>query len=80
MIEKANTEKIKQQTQNIKTKVELLKLYKESQETEVQLRKEILKVLAELTGPKHPADQFLQQGQMQGGGQPPIQSPQQTLE
>ena len=81
LIEKTKTEKIKQEKEQLKTKVELIKLYKESQETEVELRKEILKVLAELTGPQHPADQLLQQRQMQGGGQPPMpQNPQQTLE
>ena len=66
MIEKTNTEKIKQQKEQLKTKVEMIKLFKETKETEVELRKEILKVLAELTGPQHPADQILQKQQQLG--------------
>lgn len=63
------TEGLKQKTQNIKAQVELVKLYKETQETDKEIRKVILQVLAELTGPKHPADKLIQQ-QMQGQGQP----------
>ena len=62
------TEGLKQKTQNIKAQVELVKLFKETQETDKEIRKVILQVLAELTGPKHPADGLIQK-QMQG--QPP---------
>jgi hypothetical protein len=67
MMEKTKTEQIKQQKEQLKVKVEMVKLYKETKETEVELRKEILKVLAELTGDKHPADDLMQrvQGQEQ---------------
>ena len=61
MMEKTKTEQIKQQKEQLKTKVEMIKLYKETKETEVEMRKLIMKVLAELTGPKHPADMLMPQ-------------------
>ena len=83
MIEKTNTEKIKQQKEQLKTKVELIKLFKETKETEVEIRKTILKVLADLTGPEHPADKLLQmrqQMQQQQGGQPTPNAPMPGME
>jgi hypothetical protein len=55
VLEKAQTEKIKQQKEMVKQQVELIRLktelvknYKESKETDTEIRKEILNVLAQL--------------------------------
>ena len=63
LMEKTKTEQIKQQVQTLAAKLKIIEIYKETKETEVEMRKLILKVLAELTGPEHPADKILQQGQ-----------------
>ena len=52
MIEKTKKEQLG-------VKLKLIEIYQATKESQVELRKEILKVLAELTGPKHPADQIL---------------------
>ena len=59
VLEKAQTEKIKQQKETLKQQVELIRLktelvkqYKETKETEVEIRKQILSVLQEITSPQ----------------------------
>ena len=61
MMEKTNTEKIKQQKEQLKTRVEMIRLYKETKETDKELRNEILKVLKELHAPNHFADSIIKQ-------------------
>ena len=61
---KAKTEMAKEITQQLKSKVEMVRLYKETQETEKDIRAQILKALAELNASQHPADQmFMNQDQ-----------------
>ena len=55
---KAQTEMIKQKKEDLKTKVEMIRMYKEAKETDTEIRKEILKVLAELHAPQHPGDEL----------------------
>jgi hypothetical protein len=50
-IQKQKTEQIKQQKAMIEQKVAMIKLYKETQETDKEIRKHILTVLAELHAP-----------------------------
>jgi hypothetical protein len=52
LMQKAKTEALKQQREVIKTKVELVKMLKETRETEGEVRKQIIKVLDELTNPE----------------------------
>jgi len=70
---KIQNEQARQQVAKIKAQVELVKLYKETKESEAGIRQEILKALAELHAPQHPADailaQKLMQQQMIQGGQ-----------
>lgn len=56
---KVKTEQAKEVTQQLKSKVEMVRLYKETQETETEIRAQILKALAELAAPHHPADEQL---------------------
>lgn len=49
--QKSKTEAIKQQKEVLKTRVELVRLYKETQESEVEVRKEVLSILQELHQP-----------------------------
>lgn len=73
MVEKAKTErarqekeKIKQQVELIRLKTELVRQYKETKATDTEIRKQILKALMELHSPQHPADAKM--AQMVGGG------------
>jgi hypothetical protein len=63
---KQQTESDRQKKEQMQLKVALVKLYKETKESETEIKKEILKVLAELHAPQHPADAQLMQ-QMMGG-------------
>jgi Phage P22-like portal protein len=63
LMEKVKTEQAKQQVQQLTLKLRMIEIYKETKETEVEMRKLILKTLAELTGDKHPADMLMAQGQ-----------------
>jgi hypothetical protein len=56
LMAKTETEKIKQQKELLRTKVEMIRLYKETKETDKGLRDEILKVLEQLHAPEHFAD------------------------
>jgi len=60
LMEKGQTEKIKQNKELLKTRVEMIKLYKETKETDVELRNEILKTIKELYAPEHYADSVLE--------------------
>jgi hypothetical protein len=52
MIQKSKTEELKQQRELLKTRVELVKLYKETQESETDIRREVLNILSELHSPE----------------------------
>ena len=56
---KMQTEMIKQQKEALNVRVAMVKLYKETQSTEVEIRKEIIQILKELHAPEHPADQVV---------------------
>ena len=62
MQQKSKTEEVRQQKGLIEQKVALVKLYKETQETDKDMRKQILTILAELHAPQHPADQQMMEG------------------
>jgi hypothetical protein len=66
MMLKKQTEQEKFKKEQIQLKVALVKLYKESKETDMGIRQEILAMLKELNAPEHPADIL-----MDGGG--PVQ-------
>ena len=67
VMSKAKTEEIKQQKELIKAKVEMLRLYKETKESEKEIRSEILNVLAELHKPEMmPQHNTPPQGGMEG--------------
>lgn len=53
---KSQTEQTKQQTQKVALQVQMMKLYKETKDSEFELKQEILRTLAELHAPNHPAD------------------------
>jgi len=50
-IQKSKTEEIKQKKELLKTQVEMVKLYKETKESETAIRQEVLGILAELHQP-----------------------------
>ena len=52
MLQKSKTEELKQQKELLKTRVELVKLYKETQESETEIRREVLSILSELHTPE----------------------------
>lgn len=52
IMQRMNTEMIKRNREIIKTKVELVKLLKEIKETDAEVRKQVIKVLDELTSPE----------------------------
>ncbi len=52
VMQKAKTESLKQQRETLRMKVELVKLMKETKETDTSIRKQIIKVLDELTNPE----------------------------
>ena len=56
MMQKTQTEQAKQQTQRIAMQVQLAKLYKETKESDSEMRSTILKMLNELFSPQHPSD------------------------
>lgn len=60
LMEKGQTEKIKQNKELLKTRVEMIRLYKETKETDTELRNEILKTIKELYTPEHYADSVLE--------------------
>lgn len=64
--ERAKTEKIRQEKEILKTRVEMIRLYKETKETEKELRQEILKVLQQLHAPEHFADNVVNMPQPMG--------------
>ena len=51
VMQKTQTEKIKQQKEMVKARVELIREYKEAKETDTEIRKEILRTLQELYEP-----------------------------
>jgi hypothetical protein len=63
MTQKSKTEEIKQKKGMIEQQVALVKLYKETAETDKEIRKTILTMLTELHAPQHPADQHLLEAQ-----------------
>jgi hypothetical protein len=63
--EKHKTEQIKQQKELLRIKLEMIKIYKETKETDKAMRSEILKVLMELHGMSHPADSMMDEGTQQ---------------
>lgn len=67
LMSRAQTEQLKQKKEDLKIQVEMIRLYKETKETDVEIRKEILKVLAELHAPMHPADQIVNDETGPGG-------------
>jgi hypothetical protein len=69
LIEKTKTEQIKQQKEQLAVKLKLIEIYLATKESQVEIRKEIIKVMAEVTGPKHPADQLLMARMQAQGGQ-----------
>jgi hypothetical protein len=76
MKSKIDNEGARQKVSMIKAQVELVKLYKETKESEAGIRQEILKALAELHAPIHPADAMLaRQLVMQGQQQMPSSMP-----
>jgi Phage P22-like portal protein len=60
MMLKMQVEQEKMKTEKARQQVALAKLYKESKETETEIRKEIISILQELHAPFHPADNLLQ--------------------
>jgi hypothetical protein len=68
---KIQNEQARQKVALVKAQVELVKHYKETKETEVSIRQEIIKALAELHAPVHPADMKLAQQLMMEGQQVP---------
>lgn len=69
MMMKAKTEEARQQVAVLKSKVELVKLYKEVKESDHNIKQEIIKTLAELHAPQHEADAKIPQIPGQGGEQ-----------
>lgn len=63
---KVQNEQARQKVAMIKAQVELVRLYKETKESEAGIRQEILKALAELHAPQHPADMMLARKIMEG--------------
>lgn len=53
---KAQTETAKQRVQQVALQVKLAELYKQTKESETEIRTEILRILSELHSPQHPAD------------------------
>lgn len=68
LLAKAQTEEVKQKKEMLKTQVELIRLYKETQESDKEIRQKILDVLEKLHSKEHFADQIIQQ-QEEGGQQ-----------
>jgi hypothetical protein len=54
ILQKSKTEEIKQQRGLLETRVALVKLYKETQESETEIRREVLSILSELHEPEIP--------------------------
>ena len=63
MMAKVQGEAARQKVAIIKAQVELVKLYKEIKESETGIRQQIIKTLAELHAPDHPADKMMPQNQ-----------------
>jgi hypothetical protein len=65
MMAKSQTEQAKQKTQQVALQVKLVQLYKETKETDTEVRSQILEILNQLYADKHPAD-FMEgpQGEM----------------
>lgn len=75
---KVQSEQMRQKVAMVQYQVKLLQLYKESKETDTNLRQEIIKVLAELHSPDHPADEKIRQqvkSSMMGGQQGEMPQP-----
>jgi hypothetical protein len=66
---KIDSEGARQKVAMIKAQVELVKLYKETKESEAGIRQEILKALAEVHAPQHPADMMLAKKLIEQGEQ-----------
>ena len=67
-LEKAKTEQLKQQVAMLKIKEEMLKILAAARDEQKDVRETVLKTLAEIHAPEHPADALM--GGMQPGGQP----------
>ncbi len=61
-LEKAKTEQLKQQVALLKIKEEMLKILAASKDEQKDVRQIVLKTLAEIHGPEHPADRFMEVG------------------
>lgn len=66
---KQQTEVDKQKKEQMQLKLALVKLYKETKESDTEIKKQILATLSELHAPQHPADQALIQQLQQAGMQ-----------
>jgi hypothetical protein len=56
LMEKIKSEREKQQVQKLKAQESMIKILRELKDSEVEVRREVLNVLAELHAPIHPAD------------------------
>ena len=59
LMEKSKTEQLKQKKEALRARVEMIKLYKETKETDKEIRKEIISVLQELHGVSHFSDKVI---------------------